>query len=91
MSTAERCPHCRSADRGIREFVKVPETRGRMRCPNPWHQDEPSPARQQMAADLRKGKITLTEAQQMIMDEILGQVERGKIARLMAERDDGRF
>ena len=33
----ECCPHCRSIDRAVREFVKVPETRGRMRCLNSWH------------------------------------------------------
>lgn len=35
--------------------------------------DDPelSPARQQMAADLREGKISFTDAQQMIVDEIL--------------------
>lgn len=33
------CPHCHSRDRNVPEFVKVPETRGRMRCINPWHED----------------------------------------------------
>jgi hypothetical protein len=41
-----RCPRCHTADRGAREFVKVTETRGRMRCPHPWHESERAPTSQ---------------------------------------------